>query len=225
MDFTKFVAMLEHSSLYFSRADLLGDPFEGSHSRANEQMRPARYPSIPEDVLKTMGKHLGAIAKDTRLGIFVNCWHMNNAESAGMWRLYAKTNEAVAVRSSFEKLHRLMDEDVYLGVVQYIDFERDWLAEGNAFYPYVHKRLSFSHEAELRAVMQRIPQSNGIPDPTAPQPLLGIQKHVALDDLIDSVYVAPTCPPWFRDLVQSVCERYELKKPVHKSSLDAEPFF
>jgi hypothetical protein len=30
MDFVKFVAMLEHGGLYFSRADLLDDPFEGT---------------------------------------------------------------------------------------------------------------------------------------------------------------------------------------------------
>ena len=30
MDFTKYAAMLESSSLYFARIDKLGDPFEGS---------------------------------------------------------------------------------------------------------------------------------------------------------------------------------------------------
>ena len=30
MNFTKFVSMLEHQALWFSRADKLGDPFEGS---------------------------------------------------------------------------------------------------------------------------------------------------------------------------------------------------
>lgn len=36
MDFTKFVSMLASSGVYFSRADLLGDPFEGSFSAANK---------------------------------------------------------------------------------------------------------------------------------------------------------------------------------------------
>jgi hypothetical protein len=30
MDFAKFVAMLEHRSIYFARADMLDDPFEGA---------------------------------------------------------------------------------------------------------------------------------------------------------------------------------------------------
>jgi len=35
MDFTKFVFMLETSSLWFSRTDKLGDPFEGSIPQLN----------------------------------------------------------------------------------------------------------------------------------------------------------------------------------------------
>lgn len=42
-------------------------------------------------------------------------------------------------------------------MVEYIDLERNWLPGGNAFYPYVHKRLSFSHEQEVRAVFVRWP--------------------------------------------------------------------
>ena len=43
MDFTKFVSMLENGGLFFCRADLLGDPFEGSFARANEELRPIIY--------------------------------------------------------------------------------------------------------------------------------------------------------------------------------------
>ena len=36
MDFTKFVSFLDKSSLFFARADKLGDPFEGAPLQ-NEQ--------------------------------------------------------------------------------------------------------------------------------------------------------------------------------------------
>jgi hypothetical protein len=49
MDFTKFVSMLENSALYFCRSDLLGDPFEGSFSKANDMMRPLVYKDSPEE--------------------------------------------------------------------------------------------------------------------------------------------------------------------------------
>ena len=40
MNFTKFVSLLEKQALFFARADKLGDPFEGSFSKANKQLRP-----------------------------------------------------------------------------------------------------------------------------------------------------------------------------------------
>ncbi len=39
MDFTKFVSMLDHSGLYFTRTDLFNDLFEGSFSLANKKYR------------------------------------------------------------------------------------------------------------------------------------------------------------------------------------------
>lgn len=225
MDFTKFISTLDTRALYFARADTLGDPFEGSYSKANERMRPTLYAGIPPEAQAKLSTHRAELAKQIRLATFVNCWHMNANESAGMWKLYAQTNEAVAIRSSYFRLANELDSDVYLGMVEYIDFDRDWLPEGNSFYPYVHKRESFAHEREVRAVTLKIPERNGAPDFTAPQPVTGMLKEVKLEELVESIYVAPTCSPWFRSLGESVCVRYGLNKPVRQSSLDAEPFF
>ena len=35
MDFTKLASMFEQNGIFFSRSDILGDPFEGSYSKAN----------------------------------------------------------------------------------------------------------------------------------------------------------------------------------------------
>ena len=78
---------------------------------------------------------------------------MNEGGSAAMWQLYSKTNEAVALKSTFFRLANELDEKTYIGLVDYIDFENAGLPEGNTLYPYVHKRLSFSHEKEVRAVI------------------------------------------------------------------------
>ena len=43
MDFTKFVSLLEKRSLFFARADKLGDPFEGATPINNIK---ARYTSL-----------------------------------------------------------------------------------------------------------------------------------------------------------------------------------
>lgn len=131
MDFTKFVSMLESKTLYFSRADLLGDPFEGSCSRDNEQLRPEVlkhfykdfYKNIPAEILADIRAKQSNFKQWFRYWVFVNCWHMNATESAAMWKLYAKSNEAVAVKSSFSRLSNALDDKVIVGMVEYIDFE------------------------------------------------------------------------------------------------------
>lgn len=229
MDFTKFVAMLETSALFFARADKLGDPFEGSYSRGNERMRPVVYKDLyeqlkPENVEKFRSGY-AEFARWQRQWIFINCWHMNASESAAMWKLYAKTNEAIAVKSSFSRLAELLDGNTFLGAVEYIDFERDWLPEGNTLYPFVHKRLSFSHEQEVRAVFPQLPESGEALDMKAIPPEAGLDRAIDLDALIQEIYVAPTSPKWFKTLVEQVSRRYGLEKPIHQSSLDAQPFF
>ena len=230
MDFTKFVWMLEARALYFARSDCLGDPFEGSYSKGNERLRPEVY----KDFYKTLPAEKLAVIRTGQAGfnrwlrhwVFINCWHMNATESAAMWKLYAKTNEAVAVKSSFRRLSNVVDEKVYVGLVEYIDFETAWLPEGNAFYPFVHKHLSYAHEQEVRAVfLQDLPTKGEALDQTATPPYEGTERKVNLEELIASVFVAPTCPTWFRVLVEKVCAKYGLGVKVVQSSLDAEPFF
>ena len=225
MDFTKFVSLLESKSLFFARADLLGDPFEGSYSRGNELLRPQLYKDIPPESLAKMFSDGASFARWLRQWTFISCWHMNETESAAMWKLYAKSNEAVAIKTTFAALASELDNKTYLGEVQYIDFEKDRLPEGNSFYPYVHKRLSFAHEHEVRAVIQELPIANQAIDRTKPPIPGGVSRPVNLAKLIGVVHVAPTCPQWFGDLVETICRRYKLSVPVKQSSLDAEPFF
>jgi hypothetical protein len=225
MDFTKFVSTLETRALYFARSDTLGDPFEGSLSRGNEVLRPLVYKGIQPETLKLVASHKATLGKDIRMSIFINCWHMNAGESAAMWKLYAKSNEAVAIRSTFSKLESVLDKECYVGLVDYIDFKSDWIPEGNFFSPYVHKRKSFAHESEVRALILKVPEKEGKPDFHAPQLRKGIPKVVPIEKLIDAVYVAPTSPRWFHELVEQVLLRYGLKLSVTQSSLDEEPFF
>ena len=38
-------------------------------------------------------------------------------------------------------------------MVKYVDYDKVPIALGNHFFPFVHKRLSFAHETELRAII------------------------------------------------------------------------
>ena len=91
IDFTKFVSLLDTKALFFTRADMLGDPYEGSTSYFNK----ANWPIIYKDKILIESLH-SATSHNAwkRQWTFVNCWHMNEIESAAMWKLYAQTNEA-----------------------------------------------------------------------------------------------------------------------------------
>jgi hypothetical protein len=231
MDFTKFVDLLERRTLFFSSAANFDDPFEGSVPVANPELLQERMRSmsVPQEVVERFSR----LRKLWRRWMYVNCWHMNEHESAAMWKLYARTSEAIAIRSTFGALRACLPGDqsvnpcVYIGKVLYIDYAKAVMPEGNAFWPFIHKRLSFEHERELRAVMLKSPPTRGegkgfnLEAPAPP----GMAMPVDVERLVNHIFVAPSAPTWFRELVENVLARYSLKKPVDQSSLDAKPIF
>lgn len=223
MDFTKFVSMLENGGLYLPRIVDLNDPFEGSFARGNEKLRPLVYRHIRNE----FGLAAGDLMKRLRGWVAASCWHINEQESAGMWKLYTKTNEAVCIQSTFRKLRDALGSTVRVGVVRYVDYDKDWIPESNPLAPFLYKRKSFEHEREVRAVMplgdlkelQKKPEQSS-------QPTTGIWQHADLIKLIEKVFVAPDAPVWFFELVKKVTERYEQGSiPVNQSSLSATPFY
>ena len=224
MDFTKFVSLLDKCALFFPRADRLGDPFEGSFSKANVELAPEVYADVDSDILFSSRQQLSLFHKAVLRHTAINSWHLNEYESVSMWKLYLKSNEGIAIRSTFNSLRTSFDDvthDIYIGVVKYVDYEKDWIPEGNSLDPFVHKRRSFEHERELRVVMQEM-EGNISKPPTYEH---GIYVPVNLDKLVDEIHLAPTCPEWLFELVKSVTKKYGLNKPVVQSALDAKAIY
>ncbi len=221
MDFTKYVSMLEKRALYFSRADLLGDPFEGSFAKANAPRR-AGGP-IPQE--KMAG--LYEFYKGLRQWTFVNCWHMSDYESAAMWTIYARSERAIAIQSTYRRLDAAINahENVFLGLVSYVDYDSQPIPENNSFYPYVYKRRSYEYEREIRAVTQELPDAASALADGAVKPPLGKEKGVDVESLIEVVYISPGSPEWYIDVTAAVTERFGFSIPVQRSSLDEKPFF
>ena len=156
LDFTKFVSLLDKQALFFCGADKMDDPFEGSFTKTNVS---ERREAIEEKFLDIVSSNL----KMLKEFVAVNCWHINRYESAAMWKLYLKSNEGIAIRSTFGRLRdSLKDEEhkIYIGKVQYIDYEKDKIPDDTSFSPFVHKRKSFEHEKELRAIIRELPKEN-----------------------------------------------------------------
>lgn len=241
MNFQKFLSLLDKSALFFCRTDKLGDPFEGSYPKENVERRSVRYKkaldNLPtqlqpfRNVIEKGQKDHSEFLKMLRKHVYVNSWHKNDYESAAMWRLYLKNNEGIAIQSTFNRLRQCFKEkvpDIYIGIVQYIDYKKDIVSEQNLFYPFLRKQKSFEHERELRAVIFHpnfIQTQEGPLDFSKPAFEYGMNVAVDLDLLIDKVYLAPTSSEWILDLVKSITNKYGLDKKVFTSDLDSEPFF
>lgn len=234
MDFTKLVDILERESIFFTRSDKFEDPFEGALTkRTVEERRERRINSFSEDVGMDLREKIiegeSLLNKKMREWTIINCWHMNEYESDAMWKLYLKSNEGIAIQSTFQRLCKsfsLEKRDVYIGSVAYIDYVDDTIPTHNSFYPFTHKRRSFEHERELRAVITEFPIKDDGLDYTAEPFEFGDYVQLDLSTLIENIYVAPNAPKWVAELLRNVLKRYGLEdKPVIQSALLDKPVF
>lgn len=223
MDFTKFVSMLEHDRIFFPSVELMDDFFEGSLSRGNMKYRSFVYSRKQN---KVSMEDLVERIKEIKKYILVSCWHMSKQESAAMWKLYAQSNEAICIQSTYRSLRKCLKSNFKIGVVRYIDYDRQWIPEDDIFYPFFYKRESFSHENELRAVIDLSDKKNKkFLDEKSLNENRGIWVKINLQYFIRNIYVAPQSPNWFLDLVQKITSKYGLEKGIVRSSIDTKPMF
>lgn len=138
MDFTKFVAIVEHSGLFFSRCRQFDDPFEGSFPHANEPIRRESLVALnltPELISKRL-RSRSAFYQWLRHWVIASCWHMGTCKSAVLWRLYSKTVDTVCIVSTYQRLRECLPGDVEIGEVTYIDYDNATLEEGNLAFPF-----------------------------------------------------------------------------------------
>jgi len=214
MDFTRLVNILEEQALFFRRADLFEDKFEGTMSGPlRDYLANKDHPVSLESYSETL--------RNIRSCSFVNSWHMNEAESAAMWKMFSSSHQSICLQSTYLRLRGALPDDVNIAVVKYILYERDQIPFDNAWWPLLHKRKAFEYERELRAVWSDT-ESFDCPPERREQ---GIWKKVDLNALIESIYVSPGGEPWFAELVKKVVRRYGKKLEVRQSDLAAEPLY
>src|SRR5207237_10495835 len=101
--------------LFFTRGDLVRDPYEGMPSDEVAAEFPEDLPFKVRDGARSF--------TPIRNRVFVNCWHMSPHESAAMWSLYS-ANTGLALRTTYRKLLDAVDgwpQRAYVGAVRYGD--------------------------------------------------------------------------------------------------------
>jgi hypothetical protein len=210
MPFNRFVEILEEHKIWFSRPFNFDDRWEGlfppsyvrsTRQYANEHGIP--FKEFDQDFRKRMLGH--------RYAHFVNCWHLGEHESDGMWRLYAKEQNAVAIRSTVGNARECFRPHGS-GQVIYYDPSHDILSRSIfGAHDILFKREAFRWEGEYRfwfcddELLGRIENGDSI-DETA----LTRGKLVMLGDtteLIQRVVVAPGSTDEFIEEVRDACAK------------------
>ena len=107
MSLARFVGLLRLHSLWFSRIDKLGDPWEAGISEATFHQVVALARTLPRYQNTTpeeLAREAEGEIRQFRRRTFVSCWSANENESHALWRLYCHSHEGVAVETTVGRL-------------------------------------------------------------------------------------------------------------------------
>lgn len=226
MDLDKFAWMLQRGALYFAQGDLLqrDDPYEGylTKTMATERdqelvdlVRP-KIVNPPDEADRAMNEMLSGVRQGDREAVrlfYASCWHMSSHESAAMWKLYAPRGLSICVRSTYRQLAELLPGNCFLGKVTYLNYESQKFPPHNWLTRFMHKRESYSHEKEVRAVLM----TKGIDQEE--------QSIVPVDlaKMINEIIIGPECGPPLPEVVQRMVDDAKLELEVKQSGVNAPP--
>jgi hypothetical protein len=250
-DFPRFVSMLDRKALFFVKASKFRDLYEGTIPKYNDLNRASVYEEQRNSFqseeqfnrfIETMPSTMKSLFKALREIILINSWHYNEYESADMWDLYSQANAGIAIQSTYRKLRDSFqnntDDTIWIGKVNYLDFNKEWMNEWDTLEAFVIKRKYFAQENEIRAVtslpddhlgekvLSEVDKERERVNPSKPRivnpkELTDKGKYVSseLDILIENIYVSPSAEKWFKEVVESLVSKYGLSKNVIKSDL------
>jgi hypothetical protein len=243
MSFGRFVWTLSKQALWMSRADQLGDAWEGILSekelavmvektvaakieeRGNdEESGMAMRPDWTDVITATVATE----TKKQRERFFVNCWTASSSESHAMWSIYCASKEGIAIQTTLEKLRSSVGALPVLPVT-YTNFVPKSVAKVHTRIDLVtRKRKPFSYEREERIVEEIVPPEKG-----SLSELIGFGRYQPLgyplpwnpERWLDAVLVHPGADDGFFDAVKAVVEVMapKLRRRVARSGMGALP--
>ncbi len=222
MNLAKFISLLSTESLYFCNSTCFDDKHEGSYTKVNLEMQDDINHIAPID------DYTNKIRKQNEIyrhNVHINCWHLSQYESDGMWRNYLKGELGIAVRSTYFRLTKSLDQAsqmVFVGKLNYIDYKHDFIPYDQGLWaPFLSKRQNFEYEKELRAMYllgYNLPESYG-------NKRYGDLVKVDIRELVEAIVVCPSAQNWFVDVVKSVIEKYGCDFKVELSEMTKKPIF
>ena len=250
MNLEKFIALLQTQKLYFTRADVLAqsDPYEGAITE-NEQRQFKLEDALAQIIVPLLGgpnvpqgfmeDSVREIFKKIYYESFINCWHINDNESLAMWKLFANDTSGIAIKTTFGKLKKALEEakeQISVGKVKYCNFynynlgiqdaqeniikDNKCLLRKNEYYRYENElRLICHEECQSKMVSDGGVSILRIQEPDK----VGLSIPIDLGILIDTIYIAPNSQEWvinvIKDLTMTYFEKNNIKAPAVEKSL------
>jgi|GEM_PF-3153395 len=235
----KFLDLLQSKKLFFTRMDKMRqfDRMEGrtltkrQEREALNAIRKAKENGIEIDYNNeaVLALTLHSLSERYQLKeLFVNCWHMNDNESFAMWKIYSD-RFGVCLQSTYKRLRKSFRDQtrglykknpIYIGKINYVDYNERGKNYGNLFDNTVFKRTEFKFENELRCVVwagEHVKDDNGtVIDVISPENLTIV---VDLNELIENVYISPSAPSYFQGIIKDLCNKYGVLREVIKSNI------
>ena len=191
MKLNSFLELLS-GHLVQTRIDTLYDAAEGAYGWRHVRFTPALLdklgldPSAPGDeVVRTARTHVAA-----------TYWFEFERESYGMWNIYGRTGESVAIETTVGALRAVLSREgeVRIERMRYEPMSGDI---GDIHSLFFHKRREYREEREIRSVQ------------VFPQPMTGfiVDQRVSLDDLntlVKRIILAPDSRSTFVDAVRRI---------------------
>lgn len=207
MDFTKFLDILIHKSLFISNINKFNDPYEGIFPK---KIYDKLIVEEPFKIIEPIRK----LFEDQKKFTYINCWHMSEYESAAMWSIYGKYDKSIAIQTTYDKLKNTLSDTIKIGKVNYSEnpkYENSITPEYASF----HKRSSFEYEKEIRLYLYDNSKANEN----------GIRIPIDnLEQLIDVVYISPDASEEFVSLIKNLLDKLNINIKVEHSNLYTNPY-
>jgi len=228
-DLTKFVSLLYKQALFFCRLDKLEDKFEGTSPKANFDFRVKWYrqasnfssPMTDEEIFRKIQDQV-LFEKKLKALNCVNCWNKKEQESAALWKIYSNFSKGIMIKSSISRLKKSLEaapEQLQLSEIEYKDYNKEPIPDGNAMFPLIHKQKAYSYEDEIRLIFEKLPEVGWDYDWAQEEVEEGLYISTNLNELIEEIIIGPYSPKWFFKLVEDIAKKYNIEKPINKSEL------
>ena len=124
------------------------------------------------------------------------------------------------------KHHIRIDDDYHIGSVEYIDYANDTIhpinrtQSINSYSLLLTKRMSFSHEKEVRILATKHPQRDGEDVLGGSNPFSELRIPIDLSNLVSSIVISPLAPEWVLEAVTTMTQKHiNDKVTIHQSKL------